>query len=317
MNRPYYRLAEAVGCLSNHTMFQCLVDAPFEDLQKASNNISLTEIYQIPPYAPVIDGDYITDSPSKLLLEGKTNGRYALMGSQANEGFDFVPIPAVKSALFPIPINSSASLETYVAYFFPLLSDANVAKVMAAYPAALAENFTNYDQEEMNIYHELANNIVGEAVFYCPSAWMAQTMEKSWRYQFSITPALHSGDLSTYLPSYVSSFGPGQDVTAAFREAFLAGWINFITKSDPSSAFLGSGVSDNGTWPVYDGFRAPMVDFNTTGAELQDTYDLSGFNITQAVGGTNDFSIIDEKTWQGGRGARCDLWRSLGGLVPS
>ena len=317
MNRPYYRLAEAVGCLKNHTMFQCLVDAPFETLQQASNNISLSEIYEIPPYTPVVDGEYITASPSELLLEGKTNGRYALIGNQANEGFDFVPNPAVHSQLFPLSINSSANLEAYVKYFFPLFSDANVEKIMSAYPPSLAKNFTNYDQEEINIYQELANNIVGEAIFYCTSVWMAQTMEKSWRYQFSITPALHSGDLSTYLPSYISSFGPGQDVTPDFREAFLAGWINFITKYDPSNPYLGSAVSDNGTWPVYNNFQTPMVNFNTTGGELQETYSLGGFNITQAVGGTNDFSVIDEKGWQGGRGTRCDLWRSLGGLVPS
>jgi hypothetical protein len=38
-------------------------------------------------------------------------------------------------------------------------------------------------------------------------------------------------------------------------------------------------------------------------------------SITQAVGGTNDFDIIDERTWQGGRGAWCDLWSSLEGLL--
>jgi hypothetical protein len=61
--------------------------------------------------------------------------------------------------------------------------------------------------------------------------------------------------------------------------------------------------------------QTPMVNFNITGGELQDTYNLGGFNITQAVGGTNDFDIIDERTWQGGRGAWCDLWSSLEGLL--
>lgn len=317
VNRPYYRLAEAVGCLSNHTTFQCLVDAPFAALQNASNNISLTEIYEIPPFLPVVDGDFITASPSELLLEGKFNGQYALLGNQANEGFDFVPNPQVYTPLFPLAINSSANLEAYVKYFFPLFSDTNVEKIIGAYPESLAANFTNFDEGEKNIYQELAYNIVGEAIFYCPSVWMAQTMKKSWRYQFSIPPAFHAGDLATYLPSFISSFGPGQLVTPQFRQAFLAGWINFITKYDPSNSYVGSAVLENGTWPVYNNIQTPMVNFNTTGGQLQDSYNLGGFNITQVVGGTNDFSIIDEKTWQGGRGARCDMWRSLGGLVPS
>lgn len=139
----------------------------------------------------------------------------------------------------------------------------------------------------------------------------------SWRYQFSITPALHAGELATYLPPYISSFGPRQEVTPEFRQGFLAGRINFITKHNPSTPYLGSTISQNCRWPAYDNLQTPMVNFNTIGRELQDTYDLSGFNISQLVGGGNDCKVINETTWQVGRDARCDLWRSLGSLVPS
>lgn len=88
------------------------------------------------------------------------------------------------------------------------------------------------------------------------------------------TPRWRSGNVSP-----VSSFGPGQEVTPEFRQAFLAGWINFITKHGPSNLYLGGGASENGTWPLYDNLQAQMVNFNTVGGECQDTYDLSGFNI--------------------------------------
>ena len=88
-------------------------------------------------------------------------------------------------ATIPFSINGSANLEAYVKYFLPLFSFTNLEKIMGAYPPSLAQNLTNYDQEGRNIYQELAKNIVGESISYCPSVWMAQTMEKSGRYQFS------------------------------------------------------------------------------------------------------------------------------------
>lgn len=39
---------------------------------------------------------------------------------------------------------------------------------------------------------------------------------------------------------------------------------------------------------------------------------------TQHVGPglVNDFSIVDAGTWEGGRGARCEFWKSIGKFVP-
>lgn len=41
-------------------------------------------------------------------------------------------------------------------------------------------------------------------------------------------------------------------------------------------------------------------------------------NGTQHIGPglENDFSIVDAGSWEGGRGARCDFWRSIGKVVP-
>ena len=245
------------------------------------------------------------------------NGKFALIGNQANEGFAFVPNPALLTPLFPLAINSSANLEAYIAYIFPLFPPHVVRKVMAIYSPSLAQNFTNFDANEASVFGELASNIVGESVFYCPSRWMAQAMSRSYRYQFSIPPALHASDLATYIPDFVSADGPGQLVTEDFRRAFLQGWINFVLGSDPSNKFLGSGsVKPNGTWPVYTEESSLMVNFNVSGGTPQDTFNLGGFNISQLVGGEDAFGLIDELSWQAGRGTRCDFWRSLGGVVP-
>ena len=41
-------------------------------------------------------------------------------------------------------------------------------------------------------------------------------------------------------------------------------------------------------------------------------------NVTVMVGPTlrNDISLVNAYTWEGGRGYRCDFWRSVGPIVP-
>lgn len=40
-------------------------------------------------------------------------------------------------------------------------------------------------------------------------------------------------------------------------------------------------------------------------------------NITEGVGPglRNDFRVVDAWEWEGGRGARCEGWRDLGGVI--
>jgi len=65
-----------------------------------------------------------------------------------------------------------------------------------------------------------------------------------------------------------------------------------------------------------------MVNLNETGGEEISTpvIDYIGLlvNGTESIGPglKNAFSVVDAGTWEGGRGARCDFWRSLGETVP-
>ena len=317
VNRPYFRLADAVDCLVNQTIFQCLVEAPFEALLNASNYIASSELFAVPPFEPVVDGDYLRDSPSQAFSKHKLNGRFALVGNQANEGFDFTP--HTPSAQFPLIINTSDVLAAFIKYSFPLLDSNDIEKVVALYPESLVLNFTNFDELFESVPEEIATNLIAEPIFYCPSMWFAQALERSYRYQFSIPPALHATDLSIYLPENETQAvgGPGQNVTASFRTAFLSTWINFILSWDPSSPALSPGVSSNGSWPLYNNYQTPMVNFNVTGGDSDVSYQLlPTLKIPQVIGGENDFGIIDERLWQGGRGERCDFWRGLGSFVP-
>ena len=106
-----------------------------------------------------------------------------MIGNQANEGFDFTP--QFPSAQFPSAINSTKVLDAFIPYEYPLLSNTEISKVINQYPASLALNFTNFDELAQGAVQEVANVMVSEPVFYCPSMWMAVAMERSYRYQFS------------------------------------------------------------------------------------------------------------------------------------
>ncbi|WPH04375.1 alpha/beta-hydrolase [Acrodontium crateriforme] len=312
--RPYYRLVNAVGCLSSQQAFNCLVDAPFETLQNASNLISISEIYSVPPFNPVVDDDtYLLTSPSDQLQRGPINGAFALVGNQANEGFDFVPIPSIKNPLFPLPLNTSSNLQAYVEYLFPLLSPGLAQQAISHYSNLKSlKDFSFDDNLAESLPHEIAINILGETTFYCPSEWLSLSLQKAWRYQFAIPPALHASDLAIYEPTNITGNGnPGQNISNSFRSAFLATWTSFINTWDPSSS---DAIRD---WPLFTAESPLMLNFNTTGATVEATYELGGAKLPQAVGGTNNFSLVNEFEWQGGRGSRCDFWRGLGRLLPT
>ena len=104
-------------------------------------------------------------------------------------------------------------------------------------------------------------------------------------------------------------------------------WGNFVTQNNPSiSPLIANGVNGTGnglaatTFPAWN-LRHPLqLNLNQTGGRA---YSSIGFNaqapkITQyeEPGLANDFSVEDAYSWEGGRGVRCDFWRSVGGIVP-
>jgi hypothetical protein len=75
-------------------------------------------------------------------------------------------------------------------------------------------------------------------------------------------------------------------------------------------------------WPEFTAETQSMVNLNETGGEEISTpvIDFIGhlINGTEYVGPGFKiaFSVVDAGSWEGGRGARCEFWRSLGEIVP-
>lgn len=72
-------------------------------------------------------------------------------------------------------------------------------------------------------------------------------------------------------------------------------------------------------WPQYDIYAPYQLDLNQTGGTII-SYDTGigegNSSIYVEPGLMNKFTLVNAYTWEGGRGYRCDFWRSVGAVVP-
>ncbi|KAJ4516524.1 hypothetical protein HRR83_001858 [Exophiala dermatitidis] len=289
------------------------------------------------------DGVFIQDLPSQQLLRRRVNGKNALIGNNANEGPSFTPQN----------ITTEQDLVSWLQLTFPLFTNDDIAKVLLYYPSsngsanadaplyatsgesgasALNESSVGAGQQQR------ADNIYAETTFVCPSYWMAIAYNDqgrtSYKYQFSVEPALHGADVSAYFGPAPSNVGP--DLALAFRQI----WGNFITTNNPSipsniaiGASASSNSSSNSTsssssssysndasnWPPFSMYAPYQINLNQTGG-TSFSMDITqiGRNITEYgnPGLQNNITLVNAWTWEAGRGYRCEFWRSMGAIVP-
>lgn len=170
-------------------------------------------------------------------------------------------------------------------------------------------------------------NIAAEYLYDCPAQWLAeafsQRSRRAWKYQYSVTPAYHGADLTAYFA--VGAKTPNED----FRTVFQKIWGNFIMHDTPlitvqdamagkPNATVPSGCGGRLHWPAYSPLWPYQMDLNTTGGDVTNmtvTPDL-GYHERMGIGIVNNFRLVDAQKWEGGRGRRCDFWRSVSPKIP-
>ncbi|KAK5314231.1 hypothetical protein LTR93_010510 [Exophiala xenobiotica] len=333
-SQSYYAFATEAGCPPSlpygahpQTIFQCLVGKDTDTLINASATISESGNYGTWAFLPVTDGVFVQDLPSQQLLRKQVNGITALIGNNAAEGPSFVPQN----------ITSEDNLVAWLQLTFPLFTNDDIAKVLLYYPSSNASTNPNaplyatsgdsgpsaLNQSSVGTgQQERADNIYAETTFVCPSYWMAEAYSDrgrtSFKYQFSVPPALHGSDVSGSAPNI------GPDLALAFRQI----WGNFITANNPSiSSSVANGASsgnagssnDASNWPPFTIYAPYQINLNETGGTPFSTNITQiGHNITEfgQPGLQNDITLVNAWTWEAGRGYRCDFWRSMGAIVP-
>jgi carboxylesterase type B len=301
-----------VGCPSSGNVLDCLRGKDTATLQQANRDVTASATYGSWAFLPVTDGTFITGRPSTFMFSKKMNGEAILVGNNANEGPLFTPST----------INTLDDLKAWLHQEFPTFADTDVQSILNAYPSTDAPvnpaspryatngltgaTAVNVSQVATG-QQQRAYNILAEATFVCPSYWLATayTSKKStYHYQYSVPFASHTDDI----PGYFGPSTPNQSV--AFSQAFRQIWGNFIKSENPqvpSDSVLKA-------WPKWDGgMDTKMVNLNETGGVPYETVTQFGATVTQFAdpGLKNDFKIVDAYDWEGGRGKRCDFWKSM------
>ncbi|KAK5135501.1 hypothetical protein LTR08_005136 [Meristemomyces frigidus] len=340
-SQSYYAFATAVGCapsaayLENSSqanatqpIFECLMGKDSATLINASVYVSQSGSYGTWGFLPVTDGRMIQDLPSRQLQRKQVNGVNMLVGNNANEGTIFTPQT----------IETEDDLVSYLRATFPLFSNNDIAKILYYYPStnatvdpnallfatagdmgptALNESSVGTGQQQR------ADNIYAETTFVCPSYWMAEAYSdnsmggQGYKYQFSIPAALHASDVAGYFDY------PGQQYAVDFTTAFQRIWGNFVVSSNPQiSNAVANGVSSGNntanaasSWPPFSIYAPYQLNLNTTCPVMAASATI-GQDVCASPEEVNEFKLVNAYTWEGGRGTRCDFWRSVGEIVP-
>ncbi|KAL8990853.1 MAG: hypothetical protein Q9169_008022, partial [Polycauliona sp. 2 TL-2023] len=344
--QTYYAFASAAGCFDgraqnnrNTSIFNCLVDKDTETLQNASGTISGSSRFGTWAFLPVTDGSFVQQTPSQQLLTKRHN---------ANEAAVYAPRDVVTEEdlvrfirdTFPLFTEDDISR---VLLYYPSTNASDPADALrfatSGVSGATAVNVSTFGAGQQ----QRATNIYAETTFVCPSYWLAEAFTNNdrvaYKYQYSAIPAQHGVDVNAF-------FGPAlPDQGADFLKALMTSWGNFITTDDPSipsdiaiggnaSSVSGSGTNSTGpqpnqpnaasNWPAYSLAAPYQMNFNQSGGVPFDGSPYPGMpglqlaNVTQFSdpGLRNDISLVNAYTWEGGRGMRCDFWRSVARLVP-
>ncbi|OCK79810.1 carboxylesterase [Lepidopterella palustris CBS 459.81] len=326
----YEAFAAAAGCGSANNTFNCLVAANTSILQAASGTVSTSGAFGTFAFLPVVDRCFIEERPTVQLLQKRLNAKRVLSGNNANEGVPLSP-PTVKTL--------SGFLD-YVATTFPSFSTSDVAGLQAQYSypgdtldtdpsAPVFDTLGDSGPTSVNQsgfatgQQQRLFDVYAESTYVCPSYWLAEAFPQAWKYQYSVVPAYHGADLTAYWSKGAAV--PG----TSFIHAFQKIWGNFITTNSPvisvadatdglANATVPVGAYGQINWPQYSLANPKMMSLNETGGTVfpvDVTADLK-YTVLLEPGITNSFKLVDAYKWEGGRGERCQWWRSLAAKIP-
>ncbi|KAJ7134871.1 Alpha/Beta hydrolase protein, partial [Mycena epipterygia] len=192
-------VASQAGCNGTNAV-DCLraVDAAL--LQEINLNVIIAGFTGTFTFVPVVDGSFITQSPTDALLKGEVNGDILLSVTNAHEGNLFV----------------NQSVEYDVAH----KESAAVASVYRSLGSPL-------DQ---------VNAIMGESIFICPTYGLLNAFPgDSYKGEYAVPPALHGDDVFYYFPSFSLPGSQLQFNNTAFINAFTQGFLSFAANLDPNT----------------------------------------------------------------------------------
>ncbi|KAI1135060.1 putative carboxylesterase [Hypoxylon sp. FL0543] len=335
----YDKFAELAGCgpgsskLRDFTStFDCLVSADSALLQNASGTVSATLGYFGSfAFLPVIDGDYIQERPSKQLFLGNVTGKRILVGNNANDG---VPLTNPE-------VNTRQKYDDFVSKTFPLLTREDVTLLNKVYQIDTLPTDDGIPYDTLGFtgptalyksgiatgIQQAVFNMAAEDTFACPAQWLAEKFStgsrQAWKYQYSVTPSYHGADLNAYFS--VGATLPNVEFRRAMQKIlgnFIIHDVPIISVADATAGYPNAtvpiGLHGNIEWPEFTVKNPAQMNLNTTGGNVSTVTvpPYLKYYVRDGPGIVNDFNLTDAFSWEGGRGERCDFWRTVAERVP-
>ncbi|CAK5266644.1 unnamed protein product [Mycena citricolor] len=223
------------NCTSAADVMSCLRSVDASAMATVNNNVNNGGFFGTFTWVPVVDGEYIVQSPIAALQKRKVNGQALLAIANAFEGTIF------------INTTSNVNASQYALELFPHLTETQAKKVGSLY-AGLGDNVFQVEA------------IMGEAIFICPSYYLANAYSgHSWKGKFAVPPALHVDDTAYYWPTG----NPPPYQNTQFINAFAQSFTSFIVNLDPNQKINANTLTPQ--WNQYDVDQTEML-FNRTEA---------------------------------------------------
>ncbi|PTB62248.1 alpha/beta-hydrolase [Trichoderma citrinoviride] len=307
-------------------------------------------------WLPVIDHHFIQHRPSAQLGCGKVSGKHLLIGTNADEGVPLTnPNITTKSAFDAFISSTLPHLTSADVFALNRIYDTAAAQpgdngtrfdTPGDDPGGPTANAVSGMATGIQ---QTAFNVAAESTFHCPSQWLAEAFSaadslgrrhrrRAWKYQYSLDPAYHGADLGAYFALADDDDDDDGPPSRGFRHSFRRIWGEFIVSNNPvisvSDAKAGNANAtvpiddDNDSssnpedstiaWPAFSAQDQTFLNLNTTGGEVQlvtVTEELS-YYVRGGEGVVNEFRLADGRSWEGGRGQRCEFWRAVAPRVP-
>ncbi|KAJ7366930.1 Alpha/Beta hydrolase protein [Mycena albidolilacea] len=229
-------VAGQAGCNGTKPL-NCLRTVDGATLANININTILAGFFGTFTFVPVIDGSFITQSPTTALSQGKVNGNILLSVTNTNEGLIFV--------------NQSVQYDVaeYVRTLFPLFG----AKESDAAAAIYGSLGSPLDQ---------VTQIMTDSIFLCPTYSLLDAFHgNAYKGEYAIAPALHGQDLINYFPSFTGFNSTLIYNNTAFVNAFTQGFLSFAANLDPNDKLLPTIAP---VWPKWSRAAETEIVFNRT-----------------------------------------------------
>ncbi|THV01054.1 alpha/beta-hydrolase [Dendrothele bispora CBS 962.96] len=217
----YNQVVNQANCASASDTLACLRRANANTLKAVETRIDGNAFRGVYPFAPVVDGTFITQRASVALREGKANGQAYLGVINTNEGVSFVNQP---------PLNTTS----YVGRLFPNLEPQQRQEVTRLY-AGLGTPLNQVERivGEADLFMINYDKYYVSSCFHLPDYLLNAFPLHSYKGEFAIPPATHGIDQSYYWQSNRTPGFRNADFIKAFSQSFLA----FAMSLDPNDKF--------------------------------------------------------------------------------